>query len=113
MTADADTQTPGHASAGVPEWATRIVLALVPVLLALIAGALILLLLGRDPLSFYANIVRRGLLSWIGLQETITRCAPLILLGASLIVAFRAGLWNLGIDGQFLLAAVITAPSTP
>lgn len=116
MTAEASTEEPTPTSAGLsgqgtgmPEWLVRIVLALVPILLALIVGAVILLLLGRDPISFYVNIVRRGLISWIGLQETITRCAPLILLGASLIVAFRAGLWNLGIDGQFLLAAVITA----
>jgi simple sugar transport system permease protein len=47
------------------------------------------------------------------LQETITRTAPLMLLGASLIVSFRAGLWNLGVDGQFLLGAVMTAAAAP
>ena len=39
--------------------------------------------------------------------------APLLLLAASLIVAFRAGIWNLGVDGQFLLAAVIVAAAAP
>ena len=37
--------------------------------------------------------------------------APLLLLAASLIVAFRAGIWNLGGDGQFLLGAVAVAAS--
>jgi simple sugar transport system permease protein len=46
-------------------------------------------------------------------QETLTRTAPLMLLSASLIVSFRAGLWNLGVDGQFLLAAVIVAAVCP
>ena len=39
--------------------------------------------------------------------------APLLLLAASLIVAFRAGIWNLGGDGQFLLGAVIVAAAAP
>ena len=95
------------------EGAVRVATALLPIVLALAAGALLLLLLGADPGAFYYDILRRGLFSWIGLQDTITRCAPLLLLGASLIVAFRAGLWNLGVDGQFLLAAVISAALAP
>jgi ABC-type uncharacterized transport system permease subunit len=87
--------------------------ALAPVVLALIAGGLVLVTLGVDPLAFYGNVVRRGLLSYLGLQATITRMAPLLLLGASLIVAFRAGLWNLGVDGQFILGAVMTAALSP
>jgi simple sugar transport system permease protein len=39
--------------------------------------------------------------------------APLLLIAAGLIVAFRAGIWNLGGDGQFLLAAVFTAALAP
>ncbi|HEX6120055.1 MAG TPA: ABC transporter permease [Dongiaceae bacterium] len=85
----------------------------VPVLLALIAGGIILLILGKDPLAYYGYVAHRGLLTWGGLQETFTRMSPLLLIAAGLIVAFRAGIWNLGIDGQFLLAAVITAALGP
>ncbi len=86
---------------------------LLPVVLALVAGGLILLLLGKDPLAYYGYVVERGLLSWAGLQESITRSAPLLLIAAGLIVAFRAGIWNLGVDGQFLLSAVIAAALAP
>jgi len=86
---------------------------LVPVLLALVMGGIVLLLLGKDPLAYYGYVVKRGLFSWGGLQETFTRMAPLLLIAAGLIVAFRAGIWNLGGDGQFLLAAVITAALGP
>ena len=54
-----------------------------------------------------------GCLTWSGLQETIIRTAPLLLVAAGLIIAFRAGIWNLGVDGQFLLAAVVTAALAP
>lgn len=85
----------------------------VPVLLALVVGGIILLILGKNPLAYYGYVAHRGLLTWGGLQETFTRMSPLLLIGAGLIVAFRAGIWNLGGDGQFLLAAVITAALGP
>lgn len=90
--------------------AARIIL---PILLALIVGGLILIALGKNPIEYYWYVVRRGLLSPTGLQATIIRMAPLLLIAAGLIVAFRAGIWNLGIDGQFLLAAAIVAALSP
>ncbi len=86
---------------------------LLPVLLALAVGAAILVILGKDPLAYYGFVLDRGLLTWSGLQETITRMSPLLMISAGLIVAFRAGIWNLGVDGQFLLAAVVTAALAP
>jgi len=86
---------------------------LIPVVLALVVGGLILLVLGKNPLTYYGYVLERGLLRWGGLQETLTRMSPLLLIAAGLIVAFRAGIWNLGGDGQFLLAAVITAALGP
>jgi len=83
------------------------------VALALIAGAVLLLLLGKDPLAYYGYVIKRGLLSPTGLQASITRTIPLLTIAAGLIVAFRAGLWNLGVDGQFLLAAVCVAALAP
>ena len=84
-----------------------------PILLALIVGGLILIVLGKDPFSYYWYVIKRGLLSWTGFQATLVRTAPLMFVAAGLIVAFRAGIWNLGVDGQFLLAAVIVAAAGP
>jgi simple sugar transport system permease protein len=86
---------------------------LVPVVLALVAGSLLLLLLGKNPFDYYGYVLERSLLRWGGIQETLTRMAPLLLIAAGLIVAFRAGIWNLGGDGQFLLAAVASAALAP
>jgi ABC-type uncharacterized transport system permease subunit len=86
---------------------------LVPIVMALVVGGLILLALGKDPFAYYEYVVRRGLLSWSGFQQTIIRSAPLLLIASGLIVAFRAGIWNLGGDGQFLLAAVASAALAP
>jgi ABC-type uncharacterized transport system permease subunit len=90
-----------------------VLLAAVPILLALVVNGIVLAALGRDPFSFYADMLERGLFEWQGFQESIIRSAPLLLIAAGLIVAFRANLWNLGADGQFLLGAALTAGFAP
>ena len=45
--------------------------------------------------------------------DTITRTVPILIVGCGTIVVFRAGLWNLGIDGQFLLAGAFVAGLGP
>lgn len=99
--------------AGAESVSASIMRVLVPVALALTVGGLILLILGKNPLDYYGFVFQRSLLRWGGAQETLTRMAPLLLIAAGLIVAFRAGIWNLGGDGQFLLAAVISAALAP
>ena len=84
-----------------------------PVVLALIVGGLVLLVLGRNPIAFYGKIVGVGLFNMSGLQDTVIRMAPLLLMAAGLIVAFQAGIWNIGGDGQFLLAAALAAGFGP
>ncbi|MEM7224138.1 MAG: ABC transporter permease [Pseudomonadota bacterium] len=100
-----------------PRWAPealhRVLRVLLPILLALGAGAVLLVILGKDPLAYYGYVLKRGLYSPSGFEASITRMAPLLLIAAGLIVAFRAGLWNLGVDGQFLLAAVFVSALTP
>jgi ABC-type uncharacterized transport system permease subunit len=84
-----------------------------PIVAALLVGAVILAVLGRNPLAFYSDLFRTGLVSSNGWQAMLTRLAPLLLIGTGLIVAFRGGLWNIGGDGQFLLAAAVVAGLAP
>ena len=85
---------------------------LVPVILALIAGGVLLAILGRDPIQFYSDIWHGGVQqgSW---QDSAMRMAPLLLIAVGLIFVFRANIWNLGYDGQFLLAAAVLSGLGP
>ncbi len=85
---------------------------LAPVILALIAGGLLLLALGRDPVQFYVNVWQGGVESG-GWQNSAVLMTPLLLIALGLIVVFRAGIWNLGYDGQYLLAAALVAGFGP
>lgn len=97
---------------GIGRIAEAVVRSVVPVILALIAGGLVLLALGANPVTFYRNIWSGGieLTAW---QDTVMRMAPLLLIACGLIFVFKAGIWNLGIDGQFLLAAAVIAGIGP
>lgn len=85
---------------------------LAPVILALLAGGLLLLALGRDPVTFYANVWRAGVESG-GWQNSAVLMAPLLLIALGLIIVFRANIWNLGYDGQYLLGATLVAGFGP
>lgn len=84
----------------------------VPLLLALAASAVLLVALGTDPRIFFLDVIRFGLLG-DGWQQSLTAMAPLLLVALGLIVAFRAGLWNLSYGGSYLLAAAIVAGIAP
>ena len=89
-----------------------VIRSIVPVLLALVAGGVLLAALGRDPITFYKNI-------WIGgvqgsaWQDSAIRMAPFLLIAAGLVLIFRANIWNLGYNGQFLLAAAVVSGLAP
>jgi ABC-type uncharacterized transport system permease subunit len=94
-------------------WAEAFGQAVLPVVLSIVASGVLLAILGRDPFTFYGDILHNGLLTGFGLQQSIVRVATLLLLAGGLIVAFRANLWNLGGDGQWLLAAAFVAGLAP
>jgi simple sugar transport system permease protein len=94
-------------------WPRALALTLVPVALALVFTGVILAILDRDAIAFYRDIVQAGAWRASGLTDTILRTVPILIVGCGIIVVFRAGLWNLGIDGQFLLAGAFVAGLGP
>src|ERR1044071_7335071 len=81
---------------------------LVPLMLALLAGGVLLAVLGRNPFSFYGSVWTYGVAqgSW---QESAVTMIPFLLIATGLAVIFRANIWNLGYWGQFALAAALVA----
>ena len=75
------------------------------VLLALGTGAL-LAATGIDPLRAGRALIAGSLGSWYAIGSgTLVRATPLILTGLSVAISFRAGVFNIGADGQFLVGA--------
>ncbi len=86
--------------------------------LALVTGAVVMILSSPIvtghldpllPLATYWAIVQGSLLSVNGLVDTMVAATPLILVGLSVALCFKAGLFNIGGQGQFLIGAVAAA----
>jgi simple sugar transport system permease protein len=74
-------------------------------LLALIVFALLLLLLGRDPLATYAAIYAGTLGDSYGLGEIVVKMTPFMLCALATAIPARAGLVNVGGEGQIYMGA--------
>jgi general nucleoside transport system permease protein len=80
---------------------------------AFLVGAIFLGAVGKDPLRAYGVLVSRGMGSSFGLTETLIKMAPLLLVSAGLLIALKASVWNIGVDGQFLIGASVVGIVAP
>jgi simple sugar transport system permease protein len=74
-------------------------------LLALVASAIIMALIGYNPLEVYAKLIQGSLASAYRFRETINKTIPLVVLSLGIAIAFRMKFWNIGAEGQFYLGA--------
>lgn len=75
--------------------------------LGILIGAAIMALWGRDPWTSYAALFQGAWGNTRALMSTISRSLPLVLTGLTFAVGVRAGLFNIGAQGQMLLGAVV------
>jgi ABC-type uncharacterized transport system permease subunit len=90
-----------------PGWAAALRLAGVAGALAL--GALFLSVTGHNPGQAYADMLRGALGSDYALQQTVLKAIPLALAGLGVALAFHAGLWNIGAEGQLVMGAFLAS----
>lgn len=89
------------------------------VVAALVLGALTMLATDVEPATIvksYVALARGSLGSMNALSETLTAATPLVLAGLGMALGFRAGLFNIGAEGQVLvggMAAAIAGFSLP
>ncbi len=82
---------------------------LVAVLLSALAGSFILLFSGVNPFHAYAALLQGALGGMAPIGRTFEKATPLIFSGLSVAFAFKAGLFNIGAQGQLLFGAVTAA----
>jgi len=82
---------------------------LLAVLAAFVVGAIIILILGDNPLNAYYLLLSSSFGSVKDIGWTLHYATPLIFTGLAVAVAFRCGLLNIGAEGQLYVAAFATA----
>jgi simple sugar transport system permease protein len=94
---------------------------IVTVLIAFVVGGFVVLLTGHNPFSTYKAIFNGTGLQWLfpwvtgharttaayNLQQTLLATTPLILVGLAVAFAFRAGLFNIGGQGQYTVGGIV------
>ncbi|MEM7531304.1 MAG: ABC transporter permease [Chloroflexota bacterium] len=83
-------------------------LPLIAVIGALIVGAVILVLLGANPLEAYQAMFQGAFANKNGLADTLVKATPLMLVGLGIVIAFRAKVINIGAEGQLIVGALLT-----
>jgi len=92
---------------------------LLAILIGLIGGAIAILLIGGSVFDTYAQMWKGAFGNFYFFTNTLTRATPLLLVGLGVSIAFRAGFFNMGSEGQMILGAFTSAlialyfPGTP
>ncbi|MDD9924018.1 MAG: ABC transporter permease, partial [Boseongicola sp.] len=85
---------------------------LIAVVATMIAGGLMFALLGKDPVVAIRTIFWDpifGEFAFYYRGQLLVKAGPLILIAIGLSLGFRAGIWNIGAEGQYIMGAVFGA----
>ncbi len=87
----------------------NILISLAAVVLALATASLLLIAAGQNPLQSYAGMVQTAFGSPFAIGVTINKAIPRLLPALGIALALRAGLWNIGAEGQIYIGAAACA----
>lgn len=83
-----------------------VMVSLLGLLFALIAGGIFLLCLGHNPFIAYKDIIAGAFSNQIYIVGTIELIIPLLIISLGITLAFKMKFWNIGAEGQFIMGAV-------
>lgn len=78
---------------------------------ALVVGAI--LFAGADPFEVARAAVQRALFTRAGFLEALLRTVPLTIMGLGIALSFRAGIFNIGMDGQLIAGSALAVALAP
>ncbi|MDB5409610.1 MAG: inner-rane translocator, partial [Rhodospirillales bacterium] len=84
-------------------WTRELGLGIAILVVALAIPGLAVLLAGKSPFAAFAAMIFYTLGTHTGFAEVVVRAIPLTLMGLGVAVAFRAGIFNVGGDGQLIV----------
>lgn len=73
---------------------------------AIITGALLLLILGHNPIGIYGEMVRGAFGGTMYIKETVRTAIPLLISAIGIAFAFKMRFWNIGAEGQILMGGI-------
>ncbi len=74
--------------------------------ITVVIGVVLFMALGKDPVKGLQMFFVEPVKSLYALSELSVKATPLVLIALGLAVCFRANVWNIGAEGQFILGAL-------
>jgi general nucleoside transport system permease protein len=93
---------------GTPSRAMTYLSPLIAIVLTMLLGALLFIVLGKDPLAGLKVFLIDPFNGKRAISELLLKSIPLILCALGLAVCFRANIWNIGAEGQFTVGALFS-----
>lgn len=84
----------------------RSITIILSILAAMLVGSIIILIYGENPLEVYNKLFLGAFGSQRGIFGSMQRATPLIFTAIASTVAFRTGVFNVGVEGQFFIGAI-------
>jgi ABC-type uncharacterized transport system permease subunit len=84
----------------------RIIVPVLAIVTSLVVSSSAMLLSGTNPLQAYSALAEGAFGSRDAIIETLIKAAPYVLAGLGIALAFRGGLFNIGIQGQLFMGSV-------
>lgn len=78
-------------------------------LAAFLAGTVVILLVGGDPIAAYWALFHGAFFDYYGLGSTLIKASPILLAGFAVIIPMRAGLLNVGAEGQIYMGGLFAS----
>ena len=78
-------------------------------LIALLVGAIFILIIGENPIDAYAALFRGAFKGKLKLGTTLAAFTPILLTSTAFIVAAKAGAFNVGVEGEVFLGGIVAA----
>jgi len=112
LPSDRESAIPLNPTGSAFDWSKVVLNVLLPVagvVAALLIGAIMLLLLGANPIAAFAAMINGAAGSKFGITQTLVKATPLLLVGSGICIAFRANMINIGGEGQIIVGALAGA----
>ena len=75
-------------------------------LITVLIGMVLFAALGKDPVKGLLVFFYEPVKSWYAIGELTVKATPLLIIALGLAVCFRANVWNIGAEGQFVIGAI-------
>ncbi len=91
----------------IPSRAIAVVSPVLALVAAVVIGGVVVTLLGKSPLEWFSVYFIQPLSESWSLQALAVKASPLVMIAIGLSFCFKANLWNIGAEGQFVAGGAL------